>query len=227
MLNKKTISIGGSTGIALTAIMLVMAMGTTSEVTNEISTDGMPTKFFGASPPAQAFSDYAGDKVSEFVQEKVADKMETRSNAEHAKYNSLKSAIPQYNTLEVFTNEKKGEHDIILGEKSVESDASTNDILNSQDYIWITKNTHRENVALDVYTTIPLNDGYKLVDINDEIKNAPLREMINMVDENGDSFGIAPLDIWFVTDDYSYTIRGHLTETQAIDLANKILQLEN
>ncbi len=135
MLNKKIISIGGSTGVALTAIMLVMALGTTSEITNQISTDGMPTKFFRASPPAQAFSDFTGDKVPEFVQEKVADKMETRSNAEHAKYNSLKSAIPQYNTLEVFTNEKKGELDIILGEKSVESDASTNDILNSQDYI--------------------------------------------------------------------------------------------
>ncbi len=82
-------------------------------------------------------------------------------------------------------------------------------------------------MALDVYTTIKLNDGYKLVDINDEIKNAPMREMVTRVDENGDSVGIVPLDIWFVTDDYSYTIRGHLTETQAVDLANKILQLEN
>ena len=223
MLNKKLISIGGSTGVALTAIMLVMALGST-EMTGQISTEGMPTKHYSAIPPAQDFSDYIGDKVPEFVQ--VAGESETRSNVEHAKYNSLKSAILQYSTLEVFTNEKKAEHDIIIGKKSVKSDATTHDVKNSQDYIWITKNAHRENVELDVYTTIKLNDGYRLVDINDEIKNAPLRDMINMVDENGESISIPPLDVWFVSKDYSYTIRGHLTETQAVELANKILSIE-
>ncbi|MCE2505802.1 MAG: hypothetical protein J4F36_04915 [Nitrosopumilaceae archaeon] len=226
MLNKKIISIGGSTGVALTAIMLVMALGTT-EITNEISTDGMPKKFYGAFPPSMAFNDFAGDKTPEFVEEHVAGQSETRSNEKFARYNSLKSAVAGYNTLELFTNDKKGEEDIILGKKSVSSDSRTNDILYSQDYIWITKNTHREDVALDVYTTIPLNDGYKLVDINKDVRNAPLREMIHMVGSEDNTIGISPLDVWFVTDDYSYTIRGHLTETQAIDLANKILKLEN
>jgi hypothetical protein len=205
--------------------MLVMTLGAPVESTYEgISTEGMAVKVVSGVPPGQDFSDYAGDKVPEFVENEGQSKT---NNAKYAKYNSLKSVIPQYNQMQVFTDEKKNEHDIVLGKKSVSADARTNDILNSQNHIWITKNAHREHVELDVYTTVKLNDGYRLVDINDEIKNAPLRDMMQLVDTDGKFIAIAPLDMWFVTSDYSYTIRGHLTESQAIELANKILELEN
>lgn len=229
MLNKKVISIGGSAGVALTTIMLVMALGTTTEMTNEISTDGMPKALAGGFPPATSFNENAGDKVPEFVQMKVPGTeglTENRANLEYAKYNSLKSTIVDYKTLEVYTDESTGDQDIILGKKSVKADPTTYDILYSQDYIWITKNPHTEKVSTDVYKTIPLNKGYKLIEINDVVKYAPVREMTHLVDFDDKTIGIAPLDIWFVTDEYSYTIRGHISETQAIELANRILSLE-
>ena len=47
-----------------------------------------------------------------------------------------------------------------------------------------------------------------------------------LIDPVGDPSVVTPSDLWFVTENLSYTIRGHITQDESVKLANIILSIE-
>ncbi|MCH7560197.1 MAG: hypothetical protein IIC67_02310 [Thaumarchaeota archaeon] len=197
------------TSVVITALLLVLTIGIPSQ--HAIETTELPKQLAGGFPPATKLTDNAvGIEISPDV-----------------KYNHLLS-VDGYTKIHVFYDEERDHRDVILGKVPINADMTTNEILYSQNYIWITINPHNDpEINGDVYKNLPLNKGYKLISINDDVQYAPVKGMTQLVDFADENIAVAPLDLWFATDDLSYTIRGHITEAQSVEIANKILSIEN
>lgn len=226
MLNKKLISIGGAGGVTLTALLLVFTVGITSEMSTE--TQELPTVMGGTFPPPYKLAGTdIGNEIPKLIKSETKE-LDGQSkdivNPEYAKYQDVQ-VIDGYDEIHVY-QDNKGDKDVILGKIPVSSELTNMAVLYSQNYIWITIEPHDEKVSMDVYRTAPLNRGYELVEINDSVKYAPLKGMTQIVYPDGEYGVIAPLDLWFVTENNSYTIRGHITEEQAVELANNIISIE-
>ena len=225
MLNKKIISVG-SGGVALAALLMVFAIG---DMPTETYVDELPTKLGGGFPPAKKLTDSdVGKEVNEFKQTKIEGNAQSDKvpNTEYTKYKEL-LVLDDYKKLHVFVDDRDHK-DVILGKKPVTPNLTDKDILYSQDYIWITINPHRDGVKVtqDYYLDLPLNEDYNLIEINDEVINAPYMQRYQLIDPVGDPSVVTPSDLWFVTENLSYTIRGHITQDESVKLVNIILSIE-
>ena len=246
MLNKKIFSISGA-GVTLTALLLVFTVGMPTDIQKETpitynkipseilenlseQPNDYPLMYGGGFPPPMPLDRSVGNEIAETsASVQGFDSPESKSaNPEHVKYKSLKKVVAEYKKLQVYVDESTGEKDIFLSKKRIASDTTDADVLYSQEHIWITINPYEQDPELigDYYTNYPLNDGYELISVNEQVTNSPLRVMTQIVNFDGTYGMVLPLDLWFVTDDLSYTIRGHITQDEAIELANAILTIE-
>ena len=222
MLNRKATAIGGSGGAALVALLLVFGTGTPTEAPAQ--TEELPRVLgFGFPPPTKLTVTDIGSEIPRFVDSELgaSGQGERTTNPEHSKYDGL-LVLDGYEHLHIY-KDQRGHKDAILGKVAVTPQLTDAETLYSGQYIWITINPHRSsNVTGDLYA----NKGYRLVDINDDVGNAPFRGMNQMVDFEGNDVTVRPSDLWFVTEDLSYTIRGHITLAESVRLANIILSIE-
>ena len=177
MLNKKLISIGGVSGVALTALLLVFTIGITSEIPTE--TQELPTAMGGAFPSPNKLTEAdLGNEIPKFIKSEIKG-LDGQSkdivNPEHAKYRTAQ-VIDGYEEIHVYQDDK-GDKDVILGKIAVTPELTDVEVVYSQKYIWITIEPHDEPVSMDVYKGAPMSRGYELIEINDSIKYAPLRGM--------------------------------------------------
>lgn len=226
MLNKKAAAIGGSSGAALVAVLLVFGTGTIMEAPTQA--DELPRVVGGGLPPSSKLTETAiGSEVPRFIDAEPVDpsQSERTANPEHSKYNGL-LVLDGYEHLHVY-KDQRGNKDVILGKVAVTPQLTGGETLYSGQYIWITINQHRSsNVTGDLYASLPLDPEYRLVTINDDVGNAPFKGMDQLVDFDGNNIAIRPSDLWFVTDDLSYTIRGHISLAESVRLANIVLSVE-
>lgn len=226
MLNKKAAAIGGISGVALVAVLLVFGAGTLMEAPTQA--DELPSVVGGGFPPPDKLTlTDIGSEVPRFMDAEPGSpgQSEKTANPEHSKYNGL-LILDGYEHLHVY-KDQGGDKDVILGKVAVTPQLTDGEVLLSGQYIWITIEPHGiANLSSNYYATLPLNEGYRLVDINDNVGNAPFKGMDQLVDFDGNNIAIRPSDLWFVTDDISYTIRGHISLAESVRLANIVLSVE-
>ena len=226
MLNKRAAAIGGSGGAALVAVLLVFGTGTLMEAPTQA--DELPRVLGGGFPPDSKLTEGdIGSEVPRFIDAGpgASGQSEKIVNPEHSKYDGL-LVLDGYEHLHVY-EDQRGHKDVILGKIPVSPQLTGGGVLYSGQYIWITINPYRiSNITGDYYAGLPLNKGYKLVDINDNVGNAPFKGMDQLVDWDGNDIAIRPSDLWFVTEDLSYTIRGHISLAESLRLANIVLSVE-
>ena len=226
MLNKRATAIGGSGGATLVAVLLVFSTGTLMEAPTQA--DELPRVVGGGLPPPDKLTvTDIGSKVQRFMDAEpdASGQSEKVVNPEHSKYDGL-LVLDGYEHLHVY-EDQRGHKDVILGKIPVSPQLTDADTLYSGQYIWITINPHGlANITSDSYAGLPLNPGYRLVNINDNVGNAPFKGMDQLVDWDGNDVAIRPSDLWFVTEDLSYTIRGHISLAESLRLANIVLSIE-
>ena len=225
MLNMRAVAIGGGGGAALVAVLLVFGIGAPTEAPAQ--TEELPRVLgFGFPPPDKLTVTDIGSEVPRFVDTGpgVSGQSEMTTNPEHSKYDGL-LILDGYEHLHVY-KDQRGEKDVILGKIAVTPDLTGADTLYSGQYIWITINPYMSPNGTGDYAGLTLNKGYKLVDINDNVRNAPFRGMNQMIDFEGNNVTVRPSDLWFVTEDLSYTIRGHISLAESLRLANIVLSVE-
>ena len=194
-------------------------------------TEELPRLLGGGFPPPSNLTDHdIGSEVPRFINASTESGVSGQSavmiNPEHSKYDDL-LVLDGYDHLQVFIDDKDESKDVILGKIPVTPTTTGWDALFSKQYIWITLDRHlTDNVSNNLYLGMPLNTGYKLIEINDEHINAPFKGMDQIVDWDGNDVVVRPSDLWFVTPDWSYTIRGHILQEESVKLANIILSIE-
>ena len=223
MLSKRAAFAGLCAGVVLVALLLVFSK-IQIDSPEQTTTDDLPQVLGGGLPPPSNMTDFIGSEIPRFVDVQSGVSGQS-ANSEHSKYDVL-LVLDGYEHLYVYLDQR-GDKDVILGKEPVPPDFTDRQALYSGKYIWITINPHdTPNVTSDYYASYNLNKGFRHVSINENIKNTPFKEMDQLVDWDGNDVVVRPSDLWFVTANVSYTIRGHISLEESVRLANIVLSIE-
>lgn len=220
MLSKKTVVAGGSGGAALVAMLLVFGADVPMEAPTPA--DELPRVVgFGFAPPSN-LTESIGKEIPRFVdaEPRASGQSERTANPEHSKYNGL-LVLDGYEHLHVY-KDQRGHEDVILGKEPVSPQLLGWDVLYTGQYIWITIQPNERGYSY----TVPLNEGYRWVAIKDDIVSAAFKGMVQIVDFEGNDVVVHPSDLWFPSENFFYTIRGHISLEESLKLANILLSVE-
>lgn len=214
MLKKITIPAVGLTAIVMAVIMF--SLPSDAEEKNP-----------GLVPPAMKIQDVIRlDEITELTPNRIAGDLgpteerfsSAEPNKEYMKYKSITSVTdmkPAY--LKIFSNDDNSRTTILLSSKEIPDDKTNHEFIYKDLGIWITLySTKGKDIPLDAFTAEP-HEGFRVVQVNDEYRGAIQSVSKHMI---GDTTVDSRLSLDMVTDTHQISIRGFMSDEQAIKIAD-------
>jgi hypothetical protein len=214
MLKKITIPALGLTAIMVVAVMLSIQ----SEVEE---------KNPGLVPPAMKIQDIIRlDEINESTPNRIPGDLgpteerfsTAEPNKEYMKYKSITGVIDMKPAkVKIFSNEDNSRTTILVSSKEISDDKTNHEFIYRDLGIWISLySTEKESLPLDYFTSQP-NEGFRVVQMNDKYQAAIQSVSQHTVDNlTVDS----QLSLDMVTDTHQISIRGFMSDEQAIRIAD-------
>lgn len=225
MLNTRTVAVGGGSGAALVAVLLVFGTGAPTETPAQ--TDELPRVLGLGLPPPSNLTEVVGSEVPRFMDAEPGASGQRMVNPEHSRYDGL-LVLDGYEHLHVYKEQVerkdviKEYKNVILGKEPVSPQHTDWGIRYSGQYIWILFYPNERGQSF----LMSLDKGDRWVYINDDVRDGRFSEMAQVVDYEGNNLRVDPLDLEVIGNDFVYHIRGHISLEESVRLANILLSIE-
>lgn len=217
---KKTISIS----IGLAAIMMaVVILSLPSDVADK--NPGLmapPTSVFEITQLDEINANTPNEPISDdTIPDETTRSVDDQPNREFAKYQNIAAVVgvPEMN-VKILSNEDNSRTTILLSPNDITSETTDYKFKYQDQGIWISLySLENDPLPLDIFTANP-NDGFRVVKVNEQY-NAAIQSM-GKVEQYGEIVDrLLALDM--VTSEYQISIRGLISDEQAIRIANYLL----
>lgn len=224
IMTTKTTKTSSRQVILLSGLAAIMIVAVVLSIPSEIA-----EKNPGLVPPATKIQEIIRlDEITESTPNRIPGDLEpteerysnAEPNKEYMKYKSITSVIDMKPvTVKIFSNDDNSRTTILLSSEEIPDDITNHEFTYKDLGIWISLySTEKESLPLDYFTSQP-NEGFRVIQVNDKYRAA-----IQSVSQHtvGDLTVDSQLSLDMVTDTHQISIRGFMSDEQAIKIADYI-----